>query len=79
MVVVKEIHQVIIESLSQKIKTNLKALIGNKGYRKYLKMGRDSVRIDQDKIEATIKDGVLRLHLPKAESAKSKKIAVKTG
>lgn len=43
-------RQAIIESLSQKIKTNLKALIGNKGYRKYLKMDRDSVRIDQDKI-----------------------------
>ena len=44
-------HQAIIESLSQKIKTNPKALIGNKGYRKYLKMDRDSVRIDQDNIE----------------------------
>jgi transposase len=43
-------RQAIIESLTQKIKTNLKALIGNKGYRKYLKMDRDSVRIDQDKI-----------------------------
>ena len=44
-------RQAIIESLNQKIKTNPKALIGNKGYRKYLTMGRDSVRIDQDKIE----------------------------
>ena len=43
-------RQAIIESLKEKIKTNLKALIGNKGYRKYLKMDRDSVRIDQDKI-----------------------------
>jgi transposase len=48
----KDTHnrQAIIESLKEKIKTNLKALIGNKGYRKYLKMDRDSVRIDQDKI-----------------------------
>ena len=44
-------RQAIIDSLKQKIKTNPKALIGNKGYRKYLKMDRDSVRIDQDKIE----------------------------
>ena len=44
-------RQAIIESLKEKIKTNPKALIGNKGYRKYLKMDRDSVRIDQDKIE----------------------------
>jgi len=43
-------RQAIIESLQEKIKTNLKALIGNKGYRKYLTMDRDSVRIDQDKI-----------------------------
>jgi len=44
-------RQAIIESLKEKIKTNPKALIGNKGYRKYLTMDRDSVRIDQDKIE----------------------------
>lgn len=44
-------RQAIIDSLKEKIKTNPKALIGNKGYRKYLKMDRDSVRIDQDKIE----------------------------
>ena len=43
-------RQAIIESLQEKIKTNRKALIGNKGYRKYLTMGRDSVRIDKDKI-----------------------------
>ena len=32
--------------------------------------------IDQDKIEATAKNGVLRLVLPKADVAKTKKIAV---
>ena len=33
--------------------------------------------IDRDKIEATVKDGVLRLHLLKIGEAKTKKIAIK--
>jgi Transposase DDE domain len=44
-------RQAIVESLQEKIQTNPKGLIGNKGYRKYLKMDRESVRIDQDKID----------------------------
>ncbi len=44
-------RQAIINSLEEKIKTNPKGLIGNKGYRKYLKIERDSVSINQDKIE----------------------------
>jgi len=43
-------RQAIFEALKEKITTNPKTLIGNKGYRKYLKMSRDSVTIDQDKI-----------------------------
>lgn len=35
--------------------------------------------VDRDRIEATVKNGVLRLVLPKAESAKVKRIAVKAG
>lgn len=44
-------RQAIIESLQGKIKSGPKGLIGNKGYRKYLKVDRDSVCIDQKKIE----------------------------
>jgi HSP20 family molecular chaperone IbpA len=36
-----------------------------------------SNEIDLNRIEATVKDGVLRLHLPKIGEAKTKKIAVK--
>lgn len=44
-------RQAIIDSLKEKIRTNPKSLIGNKGYRKYLKIDRDSVNINQDKIQ----------------------------
>jgi hypothetical protein len=44
-------RQAILDSLQEKINTNPKSLIGNKGYRRYLKIERDSVSINQDKIE----------------------------
>jgi transposase len=44
-------RQAILDSLSEKLKTNPKGLIGNKGYRKYLKIDRNSVSIDQAKTE----------------------------
>ncbi|MGC9348499.1 MAG: Hsp20/alpha crystallin family protein [Anaerolineae bacterium] len=37
-----------------------------------------SERIDREGIEAKMTDGVLRLHLPKVEEAKAKKITVQT-
>lgn len=44
----------------------------------YMRSFRLSEEIDQEKIDATVKNGELWLHLPKAEHAKVKKIAVKT-
>jgi transposase len=44
-------RQAILESLEEKIRTDPKSLIGNKGYRKYLKIDRGSVNIDQDKVQ----------------------------
>jgi HSP20 family molecular chaperone IbpA len=38
-----------------------------------------SDQIDREGIEATVKDGVLRLHLPKITEARVKKIAIKAG
>jgi transposase len=44
-------RQVIVDALKEQLKKNPKALIGNKGYRKYLKLDRDHLRLDQDKID----------------------------
>ena len=44
----------------------------------YQRSFRLSDEIDQEKIEAVVSEGVLRLNLPKSKAAKTKKIAVKT-
>jgi transposase len=44
-------RQAILDSLEEKLKTNPKSLVGNKGYRKYLKLDRDTVAINPEKIE----------------------------
>lgn len=44
-------RQVIIQSLREQIKRGPKALVGNKGYRKYLKIEPGSVSIDMDQVK----------------------------
>ena len=41
----------IVKSLKDRLESNPKGLIGNKGYRKYLKMFRGGLTLDQDKID----------------------------
>jgi transposase len=44
-------RQAIIDSLEERVKSNPKSLVGNKGFRKYLKLSKNSVKIDRKKIE----------------------------
>lgn len=44
-------RQAIIESLEEQLKKGAKSLVGNKGYRKYLKVEKNSARIDTDKVQ----------------------------
>jgi transposase len=43
-------RQAILDGLREKIKTGPKSLIGNKGYRRFLRIDRGSVTIDEDKV-----------------------------
>ena len=45
-------RQAIIESLKKQLKKGPKALVGNKGYRKYVKVQKDSAQIDTTKVES---------------------------
>lgn len=44
-------RQAMIVALKEQLRRDPKALIGNRGYRKYLKIDREHITIDQDKIE----------------------------
>lgn len=44
-------RQVIVEKLRKKLKEDPKSLIGNKGYRKYLTVGKGQITINQKKLE----------------------------
>jgi transposase len=44
-------RQILIEALKEKLQRDPKALIGNRGYRKFLKIDRDHIQIDPKKIE----------------------------
>lgn len=48
-------RELIIDALKEKLKKNPGSLVGNKGYRKYLKVNRNSVLIDQQKIENDVR------------------------
>jgi transposase len=51
-------REAIVVSLKEKLKSGAKSLIGNKGYRKYLKIDKETVEIDERKIESeSIFDG----------------------
>jgi len=44
-------REAIVASLEEKLQSQPKSLIGNKGYRKYLKLDRGHLKVDQKKIE----------------------------
>jgi len=47
-----EDRKAIVESLTERLKSNPKSLVGNKGYRKYMKISRDTVELNEDKINS---------------------------
>lgn len=52
-------RQTIVEALKEKLQTSPKSLIGNKGYRSFLKVDKEGVAIDQDKVETDARfDGI---------------------
>jgi transposase len=67
-------RQAILEALEEKIKTNPKSLVGNKGYRKYLSLDRETVSINRQKLlEEERFDGkwvlTTNTHLPPEQTA----------
>lgn len=47
----KQARRQMVESLAEKLKRGAKGLIGNKGYRRYLKIERDAVQLDRDRLK----------------------------
>lgn len=45
-------RQAIIESLKKKLKEGAKALIGNRGYKRYLRIDKTSIQIDEERIKS---------------------------
>jgi transposase len=69
-------REAIIKSLEEQLKSGAKKLVGNKGYRKYLKVDRESISIDMNKVSEEAKfDGkwVLRTNM----KLSAEKIALK--
>jgi len=71
-------RELILEALKEKLRGGAKALVGNRGFRRYLRVEKDAMRIDPKKIEAEARyDGkwVLRTNttLPAAEVAQQYK------
>ena len=65
-------RQAIIESLEEKIRNGAKGMIGNKGYRKFLKIESSNLSIDLEKIEKEAKyDGIWVLRTNTRLSAKN--------
>lgn len=59
------------------IPENQRLYLSEYGIGDYQRVFNLSEEVDKDKIRATVNNGVLRLILPKAESAKTRKITVK--
>jgi len=45
-------REAILSSLEDQLKKGAKSMVGNKGYRKYLKIAKDSMKIDEAKVKA---------------------------
>ncbi len=69
-------RQAMVEALEERIKTNPKGLVGNRGYARYLKVSKGSMTIDRDKLEEEARfDGkwVLRTNM----NLSAEKVALK--
>lgn len=61
------------------IPQDMRLVISEYGIGDYHRRFTLSDEIDRDRIQATVKNGVLRLILPKSEKAKTRKIEIKAG